>query len=167
MGHVQGNIKRGDILECHFGEYTQTTTEDGEIVHDRASFNTRIPHEIRKTRPVIIMGDHKGQYLVIPISSTEDTHTNPRKSGAARGYHIVLPEGELPETHFYTAGTVRWAKANLIQAVDRYRLSNIFCKNRRQYIQPRASQATLQAIQEAIIKSIGRPDLLTTATESL
>lgn len=167
MGHVQGNIKRGDILECHFGDYLQITAVDGVIAYDRCSFNTRIPHEIRKTRPVVVIGDHKGQYMVVPISSTEDTHVNPRKSGAARGYHFVLPEGELPETHFYTAGTTRWAKANMMQAVDRHRLSSIYCKIRKAHICARVSKETLRAIQVAILRSIGGSDLLTTAEDAL
>ena len=68
---VIGNIKRGDILECHFGNYTPTKDEagkelqdeTGKPVFDREHFDTRIPHEIRKTRPVIVLGEHKGQYM--------------------------------------------------------------------------------------------------------
>lgn len=68
---VIGNIKRGHILECHFGNYTHAKDGEGNAIlddngvatYDREHFNTRIPHEIRKTRPVVVLGDHKGQYM--------------------------------------------------------------------------------------------------------
>jgi len=165
---VIGNIKRGDILECHFGNYTPVKDaagnavldDNGKATYDREHFNTRIPHEIRKTRPVIILGDHKGQYIVVPVSSTEDTHNNPRKSGVGRGYHIELPEGVIPVTHFYEAGIKRWAKANMVQTVDRFRLSSIYCRKQRQYVHASVPGEVLKTIQEALVRAIGRPDLL-------
>jgi uncharacterized protein YifN (PemK superfamily) len=160
VSFVIGNIKRGDILECNFGNYKEIQGEDGEVSHDRSNFDTRIPNEMRKTRPIVVIGEHKGQYLVVPISSTEDTHNNPRKTGAGRGFHIVIDDGIIPVTHFYMAGMKRWAKANMVQAVDRHRLSNIYCKKRRERLQVEVPVETLRAIQEALIKAIGRPELL-------
>ncbi|EKT4531978.1 type II toxin-antitoxin system PemK/MazF family toxin [Pseudomonas putida] len=170
---VIGNIKRGDILECHFGNYTHAKDGEGNAIlddngvatYDREHFNTRIPHEIRKTRPVVVLGDHKGQYIVVPISSTEDTHANPRKSGVGRGYHIELPQGVIPVTHFYEAGIKRWAKANMVQTVDRFRLSSIYCRNQRRYVQASVAGEMLKAIQEALVRAIGRPELLEAEAE--
>lgn len=160
MSFIIGNIKRGDILECDFGNYKEVVGENGEVTFDRSHFDTRIPHEMRKTRPVLVIGDHKGQYLVVPISSTEDTHNNPRKTGVGRGFHIQLAADAIPVTHFYEAGVTRWAKANMVQSVDRHRLSNIYCKKRRERLHLAVPTATLREVQEALIKAIGLPDLL-------
>lgn len=160
MGFLSGNIKRGDFLECNFGDYKQVMAADGAVSFDRAHYDSKIPHEIRKTRPVVVIGDHKGQYLVVPISSTEDTHNQAHKTGAAKGYHIQLEATEFPETSFYEAGVVRWAKVNMVQTVDRYRLQSIYCKTQKGYITGKVTPATLRKIQEALIKVIGLPELL-------
>lgn len=165
---ISGNIKRGDILECNFGKYTETLGEDGnpildddgKVVFDRNNFDTRIPNEMRKTRPVLVIGEHKGQYLVVPISSTEDTHSNARKTGVGRGFHIQLANDVIPVTHFYTADVTRWAKANMVQSVDRYRLSSIYCKKTRSRLSVAVDRTTLREVQEALIKAIGLPDVL-------
>lgn len=169
MSFVIGNIKRGDILECDFGNYKETVDaegnpvldQNGNVVFDRGYFDARIPHEIRKTRPVLVIGDHKGQYIIVPISSTEDTHNNPRKTGVGRGFHIQLAHDAIPVTHFYEAGVTRWAKANMVQCVDRYRLSSIYCKNRRERLHLSVSHQTLRDVQEAVVKAIGLPELVT------
>lgn len=166
--YIIGNIKRGDILECNFGNYKEMLGEDGQsvlgsdgnVIFDRTHFDTRIPHEMRKTRPVLVIGDHKGQYLVVPISSTEDTHNNPRKTGVARGFHIQLAADVIPVTHFYEAGITRWAKANMVQSVDRYRLTSIYCKKSRTHLHVKVGKETLKEVQEALIRAIGLPDLL-------
>jgi uncharacterized protein YifN (PemK superfamily) len=153
-------------LECHFGNYMEVIGEGGETTYDRSHFDSRIPHEIRKTRPVVIVGDHKGSYVVVPISSTLDTHNNPRKTGVGRGYHIELREGEMPVTHFYEAGLQRWAKANMVQAVDRYRLASIYCRKQKRVVQAEVSQETLRLIQEAVVRVIGLSAMLTVADDS-
>lgn len=159
-GRVSGNIKRGDILECEFGMYTKIQLEGGGEQIDRTAFNTRIPNEMHKTRPVVIIGDHKGQYIVVPISTTEETHSNPRKTGAAKGLHIPLDGTEIPATHFYKANTPMWAKANMVQAVDSYRLKNVFDKKTNRHVSAAVSREKLTQIQHAVVKAIGLTQLL-------
>lgn len=160
VNFIQGNISRGDILECNFGNYKEITDTNGVISFDRNHYDSRIPFEIRKTRPVVVIGDHKGSYIVVPISTTEDTHKNPRKTGVARRYHVELRDGEMPVTHFYEAGVIRWAKANMIQAVDRRRLASIYCRNQDLRLAAKVNPETLKLVQEGVIRAIGCTALL-------
>lgn len=157
---VTNSIRPGALLECDFGNYRTIKDANGNDEFDREHFDGRIPYEIVKLRPVVVLGEHKGQYLVVPVSSTEDTHKVPRKTGVARGFHVPVPPNEIPATHFYLPGTIRWAKVNMMQSVARFRLSSIYCRNTSRYIDTSVSASTLGNIQEAVAIFLNRKDWL-------
>ncbi len=123
-------IKCGEVYECLFGKYRPAldylgkaiVSDDGRPAFLRNDFQGPVPYEIQKPRPVVVVGDHKGQYLVVPLSTTLDTHNNPRKTGISRGFHIRIERSELTGLARYNDAEVCWAKANMLQAVDRSRL---------------------------------------------
>ena len=164
---MNSRIKRGEVYECLFGKYRPALDQQGKaIVCDdgrpaflRNDFQGPVPYEIQKPRPVVVVGDHKGQYLVVPLSTTLDTHNNPRKRGIARGFHIRIERSELTGLARYNDAEVCWAKANMLQAVDRSRLKPL---NQHGHPIPTVSGDVLAAIQEAIIKCIGCQGLLET-----
>lgn len=168
---MNSRIKRGEIHECLFGRYRPLLDADGvPVLSDdsgraeftRTEFQGPIPYEIQKPRPVVILGDHKGQYLVVPISTTQDCHNNPRKAGEARGLHIRLARSDLPPLARYGDATTCWAKSNMIQTVDRNRLRPL---NRRGSPPPRVSEDCLASIQRAVIRAIGCQALLESLNE--
>ncbi|WP_421568264.1 type II toxin-antitoxin system PemK/MazF family toxin [Stenotrophomonas sp. PD6] len=163
---MNSRIKRGEIYECVFGTYRPLLGQDGRPVasgengraeYVRDEFQGPIPFEIQKPRPVVILGDHKGQYVVVPISTTQDGHNNPRKTGEARGLHIRLGHEALPNLIRYSRAQICWAKSNMVQTVDRNRLRPL---NRRGEPPPRISEECLRSIQHALIKAIGCQALL-------
>lgn len=163
---MNSRIKRGEIFECLFGRYRPLldaqglpvgATEDGRTEYTRTEFQGPIPYEIQKPRPVVILGDHKGQYVVVPISTTQDCHSNPRKTGEARGLHVRLEPSELPDLVRYRKTRTCWAKSNMVQTVDRNRLRPL---NRRGSPPPRVSEDCLASIQRAVIKAIECQGLL-------
>lgn len=164
---MNSRIRRGEVYECLFGKYRPALDEQGEaIVGDdgrpaflRSDFQGPVPYEIQKPRPVVVVGDHKGQYLVVPLSTTLDTHNNPRKTGIAKGFHIRIERSDLSGLARYNAAEVCWAKANMLQAVDRSRLKPL---NQHGHPTPKVSGDALAAIQRAIIKCIGCQGLLDT-----
>lgn len=163
---MNSRIKRGEIYECLFGRYRPLLDPDGAPVmagtngrteYTRTEFQGPIPYEIQKPRPVVILGDHKGQYLVVPISTTQDCHSNPRKAGEARGLHVRLERSQLPDLVRYRNAPTCWAKSNMVQTVDRNRLRPL---NRRGSPPPRVSDDCLASIQRAVIRAIGCQGLL-------
>lgn len=84
---MNSRIKRGEVYECLFGKYRPALDEQGKAIFSddgrpaflRNDFQGPVPYEIQKPRPVVVVGDHKGQYLVVPLSTTLDTHNNPRR----------------------------------------------------------------------------------------
>ena len=48
----------------------------------------------------------------------------------------------------------------MVQSVDRYRLSSIYCKKTRSRLNVAVDRTTLREVQEALIKAIGLPDVL-------
>lgn len=163
---MNSRIKRGEIHECLFGRYRPLLDAEGApVLRDdsgrteftRTEFQGPIPNEIQKPRPVVILGDHKGQYLVVPISTTQDCHSNPRKAGEARGLHVRLARSDLPGLARYGDAATCWAKSNMIQTVDRNRLRPL---NRRGSPPPRVSEDCLASIQRAVIRAIGCQGLL-------
>jgi uncharacterized protein YifN (PemK superfamily) len=163
---MHSRIKRGEIHECLFGRYKplldaqgrpSMSTIDGMPEYIRDDFQGPIPYEIHKPRPVVILGDHKGQYLVVPISTTQDRHQNPRKTGEAKGIHIRLAPADVPALSRYRSSDLCWAKANMIQTVDRNRLKPL---NMPGQPAPRVSAECLSLIQRAVIRSIGCQGLL-------
>lgn len=137
----QHRPKVGEILECDYGLFSSQHSFDGHI-----------PPEIIKKRMVVVLnGKLRGLALVVPISSTHNIE------GIHQGYHIEIDPSLLKTTHFYDK-RIRWAKAELVQAVSRHRLFHIHDRGMKitQYL-PRD---LVTKIQKAVIKAIGANTLL-------
>ncbi len=163
---ITGNVRIGHIYECEFGFFKHTnginvTSNRDEAIED--DYNYKIPNEIIKKRPVIVIGKHKGLYIVVPISSTEETHRKPHKNPENTGLHTRLQAIDFPETHHYRTNITRWAKSNLVSSVDGGRLRDIFNHNTRAFVPAhRISDDTLKKVREGVIIAIGMRDLLHT-----
>lgn len=153
---ISKNPKRGEIYECVFGHFLPEDPACPQGPFRKDNFDYRIPNEIRKRRPVVILGERSNQFIVVPISTREDTAKKPHKKAEAQGIHVRIPEGAIPETTFYKKGTVCWAKADLIQTVDVKRLRE-FPKGdgSRDHLTGTLDNATLQEIQDAVLRALG------------
>ena len=141
MSIKQYRPKVGEILECNYGVFAQ-----------KLDFNGHIPPEMIKRRMVVVLnGKLNGLALVVPISSTENIKS------IKLGHHIEVPSDLIKQTHFYDK-RLRWAKADLIQAVSRERLFFIYEKGER--IQQYLPYDKVEQIQKAVIKLIGANSLL-------
>ncbi|TNH06625.1 type II toxin-antitoxin system PemK/MazF family toxin [Testudinibacter sp. TR-2022] len=141
MSIQQHRPKVGEILECHYGAFSENDDVNGHI-----------PPEIIKKRMVVVLnGKLNGLALVVPISSTKSL------DGIQNGLHIEVAPDLIRTTGFYDK-RVRWAKAELIQAVSRKRLFHIYDKGSRitQYL-PRD---VVEKIQRAVIKAVNASTLL-------
>ncbi|SGZ03377.1 type II toxin-antitoxin system PemK/MazF family toxin [Moritella viscosa] len=161
---IKGNVRIGHIYECYFGLFKATdggtTTNKQEACED--DYNYRVPNEMIKKRAVVVVGKHRGQYLVVPISSSKETNIRkPQKEPENTGMHTKLQMGDFPETHHYTTDRERWAKSNLICAIDGARLRDIYNNNISNFIPAHmVTENTLKKIREGVIISIGMRDLL-------
>ena len=156
---VNGSIKVGYVYECIFGNFKKINTNETTTSKHEADFNAydyNIPIEKKKKRAVVVVGKFKGLYIVVPISSTEDTHRNPKKTGVFRGFHVSIKEIDLPSAGKYRDSKKRWAKCNLITTVDGGRLRDIFDEKNNCHIPAhKVSEETLNLIKKGILKSIG------------
>jgi len=151
---IATNPAKGDIYECIFGHFMPENPEHPEGPFKKDDYNFRIPNEIRKRRPVVILGVRKTQIIVVPISTREDRASKPHKKAEAQGVHVKIPAGSIPVTDFYSADTVCWAKADLIQTVDIQRLREFPNKNKT-HTKGKVCPDTLKLIEEAVLRSIG------------
>ncbi|MFZ7321324.1 type II toxin-antitoxin system PemK/MazF family toxin [Comamonas jiangduensis] len=151
---ISKNPKRGDIYECLFGHFLPVDPAQPQGPFRKDNFDYRIPNEIRKRRPVVILSDRSGQFIVVPISTREDIAKKAHKKAEAQGIHVRIPEGAIPETGFYKKGTLCWAKADLIQTVDVKRLRE-FPKGDGTHVTGAVDGKTLQEIQDAVLRALG------------
>ena len=59
---ISKNPKRGDVYECIFGNYLPLNINHQHGPYCIKSYDYRIPNEIRKRRPVVILGERKINY---------------------------------------------------------------------------------------------------------
>ena len=151
---ISTNPRRGDVYDCILGNYDPVDAAQPDGPFKKDNYDFRIPNEMRKRRPVVILGDRNKQLLVVPISALEDRHKNPKKTGEAKKLHIRLKGDETPVTATYIQGIPTWAKADLIQSVDEERLREFRLADGT-YVRGSVSPETLRAIQEAVMRHIG------------
>lgn len=160
---IKDNVRIGHIYECEFGLYKKHQDNSFTHLRDEAcetDYNHRIPNEMIKKRPIVVVGKHRGQYLVVPISATKETAAKVEKEPANKGIHILLLGDDFPVTERYSADTPRWAKSNLVCVVDGGRLRDI--RAGITHINAhKVSDETLSKIRKGIVISIGMRDLLT------
>ena len=168
---IHGNVKIGHVYECSFGLFKHVdgiNTTDKRNYASEVDYNYRIPNEMIKKRAVVVIGKHRGLYLVVPISSTEETHHKKHKNPELTGLHTKLLQEDFPETHHYEAGRNRWAKSNLVCSVDGGRLSDIYNKNIGALINAhKISAATLKKVRDGVVIAIGMRDLIATHVDEV
>lgn len=168
---IAGNVKIGHVYECIFGLFKSTTQPQApdfiqETTTDKASavdddYNYRIPNELIKKRPVIVIGKHRGLYIVVPISTTRETDKKEAKNPDVVGFHVKLEDNDMPVTSRYAAGEERWAKSNMLATVDGGRLRDLYePKTRRSVVAHKVSDATLLKVRHGVLISIGLRDML-------
>lgn len=165
---ISGNVKIGRIYECYFGLFKKlnptnqndsTTSDKQDAAED--DYNYRIPNELVKKRAVVVLGKHRGQYIVVPISSTQETDKKAHKIPENTGMHVRLEQGDMPVTQRYVEGKDRWAKSNLVMTVDGGRLRDIFDAGNDNFIPAhRVSDETLERIRYGVLISIGMGALI-------
>lgn len=115
----------------------------------------------------MVIGKHKGQYIVVPISSTKETDRKPAKTPENVGFHILLQPGDMPVTARYVQEKERWAKSNLLMTIDGGRLTDIYDTGVNQFVAAhKISDDTLLKIRHGVIISIGLRDMLTPAQQA-
>lgn len=165
---ISGNVKIGHVYECDFGLFKKETPShpndlatSNKFEASEKDYNYRIPNELVKKRAVVVIGKHGGQYIVVPISSTMETHKKAHKVPEVMGIHIRLLEVDMPITLRYTKEKARWAKSNLVTTVDGGRLRDVFDQATRKSIPAHpVSAKTLEQIRYGVILSIGMPHLI-------
>ncbi len=172
---ISGNVRIGYVYECEFGLFKKArpshandlaTSDKSEALDN--DYNYRIPNELVKRRAVVVIGKHGGQYIVVPVSSTKETHKKPHKEPEFMGIHVRLQDGDMPVTLRYTQGKDRWAKSNLVTTVDGGRLRDIYDQQSRQCIPAHAVSArTLELIRYGVLLSIGMPHLVPKSEEEI
>ena len=164
---IAGNVKIGHVYDCIFGEFKNinggTTSNRDEAVLD---YNYRIPNEIVKNRLVIVIGKHRGQYNVVPVSSTKEIAKRKDKEPEFKGFHVMLDVNDIPTTPRYSYGVHRWALCNLVTTIDGGRLRDLYnSKLKKSVPSQKVSDDTLKKIREGVIISIGMRDLIVDTQE--
>ena len=165
---IAENVKIGHIYECNFGLYKKidgSGETSNAIEASDGDLNYRIPHELIKKRPVIVIGKHRGLCTVVPISTTFEDHKKEKKIPENMGIHVRIPEKDFPKnSRNYQSNIEMWAKCNLVCHVDNGRLRDL--------VELRAdgvfshipafkiSDELLLAIRKGVILSIGMKPLL-------
>lgn len=169
MTKIAGNVKIGGIYECDFGLFKanselcamNTTSNADQALSD--DLNYKIPHELIKKRPVIVIGKHRGLSLVVPISTTKELHKKASKISENQGIHIKLNETDFPAGAYkYQNDIDMWAKCNLISHVDNGRLRDLRSSLDTSQHLPVfiVSPETLEKIRTGVLLSIGMKPLL-------
>lgn len=147
--------KVGEILECNFGSYPLGA--DGKPV--TTFWDGHLPPEMVKNRLVIVLnGKINGNAcIIVPLSSTCD------RDKLQRGMHVEIGEAVIEECRFFSQRT-RWAKADLVQQVSRYRLNR--ARTDRGYLNQCLARELVAEIQKAVIKSINASWMLNGTPQS-
>lgn len=161
---IQGNVKIGGIYECNFGLFKNISggvTKDRDLA-DESDMNHKIPNELIKKRPVVVVGKHRGLCLVAPISTKKETHKKPSKIPEVQGIHVKLTENDFPTNSVKYSNTQdMWVKCNLVTHVDAGRLRDLKSNVDNSYLPVFVLEnEVLRKIREGIILSIGMAELL-------
>jgi uncharacterized protein YifN (PemK superfamily) len=165
---VTNNVKIGGIYECDFGQFKNKNPNENDTTTDANSaditdLNYRIPHELIKKRPVIVIGKHRGLCTVIPISTTKETHKKSCKIPENQGLHVKITSSDFPNNAYkYDNNKEMWAKCNLITHIDAGRLRDFRDKQNTSCHIPAfvISQDLLNKIRTGVILSIGLKQLI-------
>lgn len=133
--------KIGAVLECDFGVFAEDA-----IPKITPIYNGSISPEIRKRRLVTVLSNKTASFIVVPISSSQ---------ALDRRFHVELPQGSIPRTHFYDDRT-RWVITNCISHVSRERLFKVSAFNNLHL-----DRAIVTEIQKKVIYSISALALIT------
>lgn len=159
---IAGNLQIGGIYECNFGSYKSIhggTTEKRDEA-DSNKLDYRIPNEMIKSRPVVVISKHRGVCTVIPVSTTpEKAHKNPKKDLIKNGICVPL-QGFIPTTHFYDSTTPCWGVCYSAQTIDIGRLRDIFDKSTQKYVSASVTPNILLKLRFGVVKAIGLPSLV-------
>ncbi len=149
---IKYSPKVGEILECDFGIFKD---DDGNF--DYKNYNGRIPPEMVKNRLVVVLnGKINNACIVVPISSSFDQDKVTKK------WHVLIEPTLITQTSFWKPVN-RWAKADHVTQVSRFRLSKTCNSSNGNYL-PRE---TVTLIQEAVVRVISGSYLLNVTTKNL
>ncbi|WP_181885642.1 type II toxin-antitoxin system PemK/MazF family toxin [Trinickia dinghuensis] len=151
---IKTNPSRGDVYDCILGNYDPVDPGQPDGPFKKNNYDYRIPNEMRKRRPVVILGERNKQFLVVPISKLQDRHKKPHRTGEAMRLHVRLSGGEVPATGAYRGDIPIWAKTDLVQSVDEERLREFRLPDG-SYAHGKVSPEKLRAIQEGVMRHIG------------
>ncbi|MEI8659361.1 type II toxin-antitoxin system PemK/MazF family toxin [Vibrio sp. Hal054] len=159
---INGNVRIGYVYDCNFGMFKSTsggtTVSRNEAELD---YNYRIPNEIIKCRLVVVIGKHRGAYIVVPISATKEEAKKKEKEPESQGFHVKLTPTDMPTTPRYPYGVERWALCNLVTTIDGGRLQDLYHAEQKTHVPAqRVSDETLEKIRKGVIISIGMRDLI-------
>jgi uncharacterized protein YifN (PemK superfamily) len=151
---IKTNPRRGDVYDCILGNYDPIDPNQPIGPFKKDNYDYRIPNEMRKRRPVVILGERNKQLLVVPISKGEDIHKKEHRSGAGMKLHILLNGDEVPVTACYHGNVKTWAKTDLVQSVDEERLREFRLPDG-SHVRGSVSLEILTAIQEGVMRHMG------------
>ena len=160
---IKDNVKIGGIYECSFGSFKRLISEGGGLTHsrteaDESDLNYRIPTELIKKRPVIVISKHRGLCTVIPVSGTKELHSKPAKVPESMGVHVQL-QGHLPITHKYM-DIPCWGLCNLAHTIDSGRLRDIYDENAKLFFKGAVSPELLLKLRFGVMRSVGMGSLI-------
>jgi uncharacterized protein YifN (PemK superfamily) len=119
-----------------------------------------------KKRLVVVVGKHKGQYIVVPVSATKEEAKRREKEPEYQGFHVKLLNTDIPATERYPYGVERWAKCNLISTIDGGRLRDLSLGDGKGFlVAQKVADETLKKIREGVIIAIGMRDILSTVQD--
>ena len=158
---IKDNVRIGHVYDCNFGEFKK---KDGTTVHRNEAlidYNYRIPNEIIKTRLVIVIGKHRGAYIVVPISATKEEAKKKQKEPEFQGFHVKLEYTDIPTTPRYPYGVERWGLCNLVTTIDGGRLQDLYHSKEKCFLKAqKVSDNTLRKIRRGVLIAIGVRDWL-------
>lgn len=164
---IRGNLRIGGIYECNFGSFKCTSgghTEKRDEADD-SDLNYRIPNEMIKLRPVVVINKHRGLCTVIPVSSTrEKEHKNPKKDVVNMGICVSM-QGHIPKTHFYDDSPC-WGVCYAAQTIDIGRLRDIYDKTTKTFVTATVPSELLLKLRFGVVKAVGLTSLVPAEEET-
>ncbi|PLR31134.1 hypothetical protein CYR55_21260 [Chimaeribacter californicus] len=146
----------GALLECNYGKHP--VGQDGHVVTN--FYDGHLPPEMIKNRLVVVLNGKisGGSCIVVPLSTTRD------QNKLNRGLHVEIAEEIIEDLPFFSQHT-RWAKADLVQQVSRYRLHK--ARTKRGYLDQCLSREIVAEIQCAVVKAINASWLIKETVDPL